>query len=210
MTQTDTIAAIATPSGSAGLGIIRVSGPKAHELGQHLFRPAHKNCTWQSHHLYHGDIVDADGATVLDEVLITLMLKPHSFTGEDVLEISCHGNPLILQTVLEQLITLGCRPARPGEFSERAFLNGRMDLSQAEALAAMISAQSSKALQIGLAQLKGSLGRKISSIRALLIEALAEIEASIDFTEDISGHETPACPHQLCVAITGINRLLSS
>ena len=210
MTQTDTIAAIATPSGSAGLGIIRVSGPKAHELGQHLFRPAHKNCTWQSHHLYHGDIVDADGATVLDEVLITLMLKPHSFTGEDVLEISCHGNPLILQTVLEQLITLGCRPARPGEFSERAFLNGRMDLSQAEALAAMISAQSSKALQIGLAQLKGSLGRKISSIRALLIEALAEIEASIDFTEDISGHETPACPHQLCEAITGINRLLST
>ncbi|MBP1711378.1 MAG: tRNA synthase [Deltaproteobacteria bacterium] len=210
MTQNDTIAAIATPLGSAGLGIIRVSGPMAHELGQLLFRPVHKNCTWQSHHLYHGDIVTADGTTVLDEVLVTLMRKPHSFTGDDVLEISCHGNPLILQTILEQLIALGCRPARPGEFSERAFLNGRMDLSQAEALAAMISAQSSKALQIGLAQLKGSLGRKISSIRTLLIEALAVIEAAIDFTEDVSGHETPACPPQICEAMTGINRLLST
>ena len=138
------------------------------------------------------------------------MRKPHSFTGEDVLEISCHGNPLILQTVLEQLITLGCRPACPGEFSERAFLNGRMDLSQAEALAAMISAQSSKALQIGLAQLKGSLGRKISSIRALVIDALAGIEAAIDFAEDVSGHETPASPPQICEAMTSINRLLST
>jgi len=206
----DTIAAIATPLGAAGLGIIRVSGPMAHELGQLLFRPAYKNCTWQSHHLYHGDIVTADGTIVLDEVLVTLMLKPHSFTGEDVLEISCHGNPLILQTVLEQLIILGCRPARPGEFSERAFLNGRMDLSQAEALATMISAQSSKALQIGLAQLKGSLGRKISSIRALVIDALAGIEAAIDFTEDVSGHETPACSPQICEAMTSINRLLST
>lgn len=210
MTQTDTIAAIATPLGAAGLGIIRVSGPMAHEIGQLLFRPARKSCTWQSHHLYHGDIVAADSTTLLDEVLVTLMRKPHSFTGEDVLEISCHGNPFILQSVLEQLITLGCRPARPGEFSERAFLNGRMDLSQAEALASMISARSSKALQIGLAQLKGSLGRKISSIRALVMDALAGIEATIDFTEDVSGHETPACPPQIYEAMTGINRLLST
>jgi tRNA modification GTPase len=210
MTQTDTIAAIATPLGAAGLGIIRVSGPVAHKMGQLLFRPAHQNCTWQSHRLYHGDIVDAGGATVLDEVLVTLMRKPNSFTGEDVLEISCHGNPLILQTVLEQLITLGCRPARPGEFSERAFLNGRMDLSQAEALAAMISARSSKALQVGLAQLKGSLGREINRIRALVMDALAGIEAAIDFSEDLSGHETPACPPQICEAVTGINRLLST
>jgi len=210
MTQTDTITAIATPLGTAGLGIIRVSGPMASEMGQHLFRPHHKNCTWQSHHLYHGDIVAADGATLLDEVLVTLMRKPHSFTGEDVLEISCHGNPLILQTILEQLIILGCRPARPGEFSERAYLNGRMDLSQAEALAAMISAQSSKALKIGLAQMKGSLGREINSIRTMVIDALAGIEAAIDFTEDVSGHETTACPPQIHEAMACINRLLST
>lgn len=210
MTQTDTIAAIATPLGTAGLGIIRVSGPMASEMGQLLFRPHHQNCTWQSHHLYHGDIVADDGATLLDEVLVTLMRKPHSFTGEDVLEISCHGNPLILQTILEQLIILGCRPARPGEFSQRAYLNGRMDLSQAEALASMISAQSSKALKIGLAQMKGSLGREINSIRTMVIDALAGIEAAIDFTEDVSGHETTACPPQIHEAMACINRLLST
>ena len=138
------------------------------------------------------------------------MRKPRSFTGEDVLEISCHGNPLILQTILEQLMTLGCRPAKPGEFTERAFLNGRMDLSQAEALAAMISAQSAKACQIGLAQMKGSLGRKIGELRTLLIDALAGLEAAIDFTDDVSEHETPVLPPQIHEAITGIELLLST
>ena len=97
MTETDTIAAIATPPGMAGLGVIRISGPLAPELGRRLFRPAHPNCIWQSHRLYHGDLLAADGSTILDEVLVTLMRRPHSFTGEDVLEVSCHGNPLILQ-----------------------------------------------------------------------------------------------------------------
>lgn len=208
MTETDTIAAIATPIGTSGVGIIRVSGPMAPECGRRLFRPGHPNCNWQSHHAYHGDIVTADGATVLDEVLVTLMRKPHSFTGEDILEISCHGNPLILQTVLEQLLTLGCRPARPGEFTERAFLNGRMDLSQAEALATVISAQSERARQIGMAQLKGSLGRKIGDLRTLLIDALAVLEAAIDFSEDVHENETPAIPPQIHRAMTGIQSLL--
>ena len=138
------------------------------------------------------------------------MRKPRSFTGEDVLEISCHGNPLILQTILEQFITLGCRPARPGEFTERAFLNGRMDLSQAEALAAVISARSAKAWQIGLAHLKGSLGRKIGELRLLLIDALALLEAAIDFTDDIAEHETPVIPPQVDHAVTGIDLLLAT
>jgi len=206
----ETIAAIATPPGTAGVGIIRVSGPLAPELGRLLFRPAHPNCNWQSHHSYHGDIVTANNETILDEVLATLMRKPHSFTGEDVLEISCHGNPLILRTILEQLITLGCRPARPGEFTERAFLNGRMDLSQAEALAAIISAQSAKAYQIGLAQLKGSLGRTIGELRTLLINALAGLEAAIDFTEDVHENDAPAISPQIQKAIVGINWLLST
>jgi tRNA modification GTPase len=206
----DTITAIATPFGTAGVGIIRVSGPLAPELGRLLFRPAHQNCNWQSHHSYHGDIVAADGTTILDEVLLTLMRRPHSFTGEDVLEISCHGNPLILQTVLEQLIMLGCRLARPGEFTERAFLNGRMDLSQAEGLAAIVSAQSAKAWQIGLAQMKGSLGRKIGKLRTLLIDALAGLEAAIDFTDDVSENETLVIPPQIHEAIAGIDLLLST
>ncbi len=152
----------------------------------------------------------ADGTTLLDEVLITLMRGPHSFTGEDVLEISCHGNPLILRTILEQLTALGCRLARPGEFSLRAFLNGRIDLTQAEALAAVISAQSAKAYQVGLAQLKGSLGFKISELREGLVDALAVVEAAIDFSEDISEHETAPVPPQIHEAATGIEFLLST
>ncbi|MEE9910174.1 MAG: tRNA uridine-5-carboxymethylaminomethyl(34) synthesis GTPase MnmE [Deltaproteobacteria bacterium] len=210
MTETDTIAAIATPPGTAGLGIIRVSGPSAPELGRLLFRPSRQNCSWQSHHAYHGDIITPDGAAILDEVLITLMRRPHSFTGEDVLEISCHGNPLILRTILEQLVALGCRPARPGEFSLRAFLNGRMDLSQAEALAAMISAKSAKAYRAGLAQLKGSLGVKIGGLRTLLIETLAQLEAAIDFTDDLSEQETPLIPAPIHEAMAGIESLLST
>lgn len=210
MQTPDTIAAIATPPGTAGLGVIRVSGPAAPELGRILFRPARINCTWQSHHAYYGDIVTADGKTLLDEVLVTLMRRPHSFTGEDVLEISCHGNPLIQKTILEQLMALGCRPARPGEFSERAFLNGRIDLSQAEALAALISAQSDKAYKVGLAQLKGSLGIRIGELRSLLVDALAQLEAAIDFTDDVSEHETQAIPPQIREAREGMNVLLST
>lgn len=210
VTKTETIAAIATPLGTAGVGLIRVSGPLAPELALRLFRPAHPNCVWQSHRCYHGDIVAADGKTVLDEVLATLMRRPHSFTGEDVLEISCHGNPLILQTILEQLLELGCRPARPGEFSERAFLHGRIDLSQAEALAAMIFAQSAKALRMELSQMKGSLGRRIDELRSLLVDALASLEAAIDFAEDVSEKEIPALPGQILQAAAGMELLLST
>jgi tRNA modification GTPase len=206
----DTIAAVATPFGEAGLGVIRVSGPLAPELGIMLFRPAHANCNWRSHHSYHGDIVTADGAIILDEVLITMMRKPHSFTGEDVLEISCHGNPLILQNILEQMMTLGCRPARPGEFTERAFLNGRMDLSQAEALATVISARSAKACQIGLSQLKGSLGCKIGELRLLLVDALAGAEASIDFSDDVHENDLTSIAPHIGKIITGVNLLLST
>ncbi|MBP7341162.1 MAG: tRNA uridine-5-carboxymethylaminomethyl(34) synthesis GTPase MnmE [Syntrophaceae bacterium] len=210
MTQADTIAAIATPPGAAGLGLIRVSGPASAEVGRRLFRPAHKTCPWQSHRLYHGDLVTANGKTVLDEVLVALMRRPHSFTGEDVLEISCHGNPLILEAVLEQCLRAGCRPARPGEFSLRAFQNGRLDLAQAEALAAMISARSERAWQIGLAQLKGALGDKLRDVRSLLIDALASLEAAIDFSDDIGEEEAPPAPPQIAKAAKQIESLLAT
>lgn len=210
MQNPDTIAAIATPLGSAGVGVIRVSGPLSPEAGRALFRPAHGECAWQSHHVYHGDLVSADGSRLLDEVLVTLMRKPRSFTGEDVLEIACHSNPLILKEILEQLVRRGCRLARPGEFSQRAFLNGRMDLSQAEALAAMISARSEKAFQIGLAQLKGVLGNQIGNLRKLLIDALAQLETTIDFTDDVAQDEFPLIPPQMEEALIGLDLLLST
>ncbi len=206
----DTITAIATPLGTAGVGIIRVSGPKAHEIARRIFKPTAKNSPWKSHFLYHGDIVSADGKTILDEVLISYMRQPHSFTGEDVIEINCHGSPLIMQTILTQLVELGCRLAKPGEFSQRAFLNNRLDLSQAEALAAMVSAKSPKAYAIGLAQLKGGLSLEVENLRNLLIDALALLEIAIDFSEDISVGETPEFLPQIDAAAERVRLLLSS
>lgn len=190
MRNNDTIAAIATPSGTGGVGIIRLSGPAAGKIARQIFLPRKTTCSWESHHLYHGDIISADGRT-LDEVLIALMLGPHSFTGEDILEINCHGSPLIMQAILSQLVQLGCRLARPGEFSQRAFLNGRLDLSQAEALAGLVAARSETARTIGLTHLKGALGTEIADLRLKLIEALALTETSIDFTEDVAAEDTP-------------------
>jgi len=206
----DTITAIATPFGTAGVGIIRVSGTKAFEIARCIFQPAHANCPWETHHLYHGDIISADGKTILDEALVSFMKQPHSFTGEDVLEINCHGNPLIMKAILTELVALGCRLAGPGEFSERAFFNNRIDLSQAEALASMIAAKSAKACAIGLAQLKGSLTKEIDNLRTLLIDALAMIEATIDFTDDVAEGVVPQLPPQIDLAAQRLQSLLAS
>jgi tRNA modification GTPase len=206
----DTIAALATPFGMSGIGVIRISGPKALGIARRIFQPSSNNCSWESHHLYHGDIVSADGQTILDEVLISFMHKPRSFTGEDIIEINCHGNPLIVGSILTQLQELGCRLARPGEFSQRAFLNNRIDLSQAEALAAMISAKSQKAYTMGLAQLKGSLSKEIEDLRSCLIDALAMLEAAIDFTEDTSSERIPKMPPQIDPALKHLQSLLST
>jgi len=206
----DTIASLITPWGVSGVGIIRISGPESLAIARRIFRPSSGGCSWKSHHLYHGDILSLDGNAVLDEALIAFMPHPHSFTGEDVIEINCHGNPLILQSVLDLLLQLGCRMARPGEFSERAFMNNRMDLSQAEALAAMISAKSAKACAMGLAQLKGSLRKKIEDLRLLLIEAIAQMEAEIDFAEDLAEQKSPAVPPQIVAAEEQIRSLLST
>jgi len=208
--RSDTIAAAATPFGMSGIAVIRVSGPEALAVARRIFRPSNRLCDWKSHHLYHGDIVCADGETVLDEILIAFMRKPRSFTGEDVVEISCHGNPVIIQSILDQLQKLGCRLAGPGEFSQRAFLNNRFDLSQAEALASMIGAQSEKAYAVGLAQLKGSLSKEIETIRGLVIEALALMEASIDFAEDTAEAELVQIPPQINQAMERMQRLLTS
>lgn len=206
----DTIAALATPFGLSGIGIIRISGPEALEIARLIFQPSNGSCPWKSHHLYHGDIVSADGKTILDEGLISYMRKPHSFTGEDVIEINCHGNPIVIQSILSQLQELGCRLARHGEFSQRAFFNNRLDLSQAEALSAMICAKSAKAYAMGLSQLKGSLSKEIEDLRLLLIDALALLEAAIDFTEDTSGEKITGTPPQINQALERMQLLLSS
>ena len=127
--ETDTIAAIATPVGVGGIGVVRVSGPAAERIARSIFRPSGKHEFLESHRLYHGDVVSPGTDIVLDECLAAFLRAPHSYTGEDSLEISCHGGPVVLESVLRAAISAGARPAGAGEFTRRAFLNNRIDLA---------------------------------------------------------------------------------
>ncbi|MBN2569656.1 MAG: tRNA uridine-5-carboxymethylaminomethyl(34) synthesis GTPase MnmE [Deltaproteobacteria bacterium] len=184
MSTEDTIAAIATPRGSGGIGIIRVSGEKAEEICHLLFKPLKDTAFFQTHHLYHGTVISSHTGEPIDEVLISLMRNPHSYTGEDTLEINCHGGPLILETVLGEVIRAGARPAEPGEFTKRAFLNGRIDLSQAEAVIDIISAKTERGINLALSHMRGELSEKVDTIRESLIEIIVFLETAIDFTDD--------------------------
>ncbi|MBN2516285.1 MAG: tRNA uridine-5-carboxymethylaminomethyl(34) synthesis GTPase MnmE [Deltaproteobacteria bacterium] len=184
LVQEDTIAAIATPKGVGGIGIIRISGPKAEEIGHRLFKPQKCSFPLQSHHLYYGNIVSLDTGAILDEALLSIMRKPHSYTGEDTIEINCHGGPIVLEAVLHEAVKAGSRLAEPGEFTKRAYLNGRLDLAQAEAVIDLIMAQSNRGLSLALSHLKGNVSQKVHSLRSSLIEILAHLETLIDFTEE--------------------------
>lgn len=184
MDGTDTIAAIATPIGEGGIGVIRVSGPLSEKILLRLFRPRRRRTSFTSHHLYHGDIVSPHNEKVLDEVMIALLKGPHSYTGEDSVEIYCHGGPLIMKTILREVLREGARAAEPGEFTKRAFLNSRIDLSQAQAVMEMISARSEEDLNRAVSRLKGSLGEKTRALQSSLLDTAARLEAAIDFPED--------------------------
>ncbi len=184
MTGQDTIAALATPPGTGGIGIIRVSGPLAESIAYRLFKPKNNIITFASHHLYHGDLISPESGIVIDEVLLALMKKPGSYTGEDTLEISCHGGFLVLQAVLKEVIAAGCRPAAPGEFTQRSFLNGRLDLAQAEAISDLIMAKTDRGRELALSHLKGRLSQAVEDLRQEIIAALAFLEADIDFSEE--------------------------
>jgi tRNA modification GTPase len=179
----DTIAAMATPPGEGGIGIVRLSGPEAEPLARRLFRPRRPLASWQSHRLYLGHIHDSRGS-VLDEVLLTLMRAPHSYTREDVVEIHCHSGFAVLKAILGEVLALGARLARPGEFTLRAFLNGRLDLAQAEAVLEVIQARSEASLKVAQAHLAGGLGRRLGELRAALLGVLAQLEAALDFPEE--------------------------
>jgi tRNA modification GTPase len=180
--MTDTIAAISTPPGEGGIGIVRMSGPQAVQIGLSLFRFASAINKPQSHRLYYGHIVDAEGSAV-DEVLVSFMFSPHTYTREDVVEINCHGGIMPLARTLELLLAAGARLADPGEFTQRAFMNGRIDLAQAEAVIHIIRAKTEAAMGMGLSQLQGRLSGRVRDIRQRLLGVLAHIEASIDYPE---------------------------
>ena len=187
-TPRDTIAAISTPAGEGAIALIRVSGEDAIGLADRVYRGRKKPSEFPSHTQRLGEIFEGD--RFIDQVMLAIHRAPASYTGEDLVEISCHGGILVTARVLEACFHAGARSARPGEFSERAFLNGKMDLTQAEAVMDLIRAQSDLALRSANEQLEGRLGAEIRAIRAQLIEMLAHVEAAIDFPdEDIAPDE---------------------
>jgi tRNA modification GTPase len=207
----DTIAAIATPPGTGGIGIIRVSGKKSEGIARHLFRSSQHILTFQTHHLYHGDIVSPQTGLVIDEVLISIMKKPHSYTGEDSLEINCHGAPIILRKILAEVVRAGARIAEPGEFTRRAFLNNRIDLSQAEAIFDMVTAKTDAGLELAVSQLKGNLSKAVGNTHSAVVDILAILEASIDFSdEDMEAMEASRIAERLQSVIQDLHRLAST
>jgi tRNA modification GTPase len=179
----DTIAAISTPAGEGAIALVRIAGPNAIGIADKIFRGKQTPSEFASHVQHLGEII-ADSEKAIDEVLMSIHRAPASYTGEDLVEISCHGGTLVTAKVLETCLRAGARGARPGEFTERAFLNGKMDLTQAEAVIDLIRARTDLALRSATEQLEGKLGQKIRTIRDALVDLLAHIEASIDFPEE--------------------------
>lgn len=179
--HSDTIVALSTPQGVGAIGVIRLSGADAVNIVQRVFKGKDLR-QQQSHTLHFGYLMQND--KVLDEVVVSLFLAPSSYTKENVVEISCHGSPYIQQKIIELLIDQGARPAKPGEFTLRAFLNGRFDLSQAEAVADLIASDSQAAHQIAMQQMRGGISQKLKELRTALIEFAALIELELDFGEE--------------------------
>lgn len=184
---TDTICALATPAGQGAIAVIRLSGNKAFEIGDAVFTKKYnakhfKLSEAPSHTIHLGDI--KDGNKIIDEVLVSVFKNPHSYTGEDTLEISCHGSVFIQQQIIKLLISKGARMAEPGEFTLRAFINGKLDLSQAEAVADLIASDSEASHQIAMQQMRGGFSKDIAELREKLINFAALIELELDFAEE--------------------------
>ena len=180
----DTIAAISTPPGEGAISIVRLSGDEAIKIADRVYKCGPKKLRdCQTHTIHYGHIVDPKNDEVLDEVMVSLMRAPKTFTREDVVEINCHGGIVVVNQLLQLLLREGARLAEPGEFTKRAFLNGRMDLSQAEAVMDLIRAKTDKAMSVALHQLDGNLSTLIRSLRQEILETLAQVEVNIDYPE---------------------------
>lgn len=178
-----TIAAISTPTGEGGVAVIRISGGESHSIARKIFVPAGKS-GFSERKLCFGKIIDPETGGTVDEVLCVVMSSPDTYTGEDIAEIHSHGGHMVPRKILEILIGLGATLAAPGEFTQRAFLNGKMDLAQAEAVSDIISAQTEQSLRYAEAQLEGTLSGKVNELKDQILDVLAEIEANLDFPEE--------------------------
>ena len=188
----DTITAIATPFGTAGIGKIRISGPQAIDTADKLFQGKNTGSLKEvdTYTAHYGYVINPENSKKVDEIISIVMKGPNSFTGEDVVEFDCHGGMVPLQKVLELILSHGARMAEPGEFSKRAFLNGRIDLAQAEGIMEVINSKTEKGLDIAVNHMTGKLSDKVNSIRDKVVRLLAHLEASIDFPEDeIEGYD---------------------
>lgn len=205
----DTICAVSTPHGVGGISVIRISGPKTLSIAKKIcaFLPEHP----ESHKSYFGLLKDVETGLEIDEVLAAYFQHGRSFTGEEVIEISCHGSPVICQSILTQLVGLGARPADRGEFTYRAFMNGKMDLVQAESVLSLIEAQSQQAAKLALRQLKGSVSKKLEDIENDMTWILAHAEAGIDFsTEDIRVVDQTVTLQKLAVIEKSLEELVGT
>ena len=207
----DTIAAIATAivPQQGSVGIVRVSGPDAPAIARQLFYAPGKQ-PWESHRILYGQIREPQTGATVDEALLLLMFAPRSFTREDVVEFHCHGGIIAVQRVLTLCIAAGARLAQPGEFTLRAFLNGRIDLTQAESVADLVGAQSPAAAQAAIAGLQGKLANPIREFRATCMDALAEIEARVDFEDDLPPLDEDEIRRQIDEIIAGIEAIEST
>ncbi len=184
MIYRDTIAAISTGMSASGIGIVRISGGKAFEVIDRIYHGKDQLSEAESHTIHYGFI--KDGAEMIDQVLVSVMRSPRTFTGEDTVEINCHGGIFVVKKVLEIVLKSGARLAEPGEFTKRAFLNGRMDLSQAEAVIDVINSQNEYALKSSVGQLRGSIKNAVNKIREKIIYHTAFIESALDDPEPVS------------------------
>ncbi len=206
-TLDDTIAAISTPLGHGGIGIVRLSGPDALAVARRVFDRWTAEPAVDPHHLYHGHIVRPETGRRVDEVLVSYMPAPHSYTRQDVVEINAHGGLLPLREILALCLRHGARPAREGEFTLRAFLNGRLDLAQAEAVRDVIQARTEASLRVAVEQLGGRLSQETRALRRRLVRALAYLEAGIDFPDEDLPDEEIAGP--LGGVLAGLEALLA-
>jgi tRNA modification GTPase len=177
----DTIVAIATPPGRGGIGMVRLSGPEALKIARSMLRLSHE---LQAARAHFGELIEPATGERIDEIVATFFARPHSYTTDDVVEISCHGSPVVLRHVVEMALAAGARLAEPGEFTMRAFLNGRIDLTQAEAVRDLIEAQTLYQAQVAARQLEGALSNRLQPVKNDLIQLIATLEAGVDFAED--------------------------
>ena len=210
--KTDTIAAIATAMSNSGIGIVRISGNEALDVADRIFRPkkgSRKVSDMETHTIHYGYVTDGD--EVIDEVMLLIMKAPRSYTCEDTIEIDCHGGVLVMKKILETVLKYGARPAEPGEFTKRAFLNGRIDLSQAESVIDVINAQNELALKSSVSQLQGAVLEKIKAIRAVVLHEIAFIESALDDPEHVSLEGYPEQLHEIMSdAHSKVKKLLDS